>query len=153
MPLAEAQITFAADTLKALLDPLKSEGARLTLGPVLQGPLSKGEFQIFYGGSTSTPPGQLTFNTTYTQNRTIRYQANLLLKDLRDPDKAVILLEEAKTLVAGVRLFGIQKTEYEGALYPTRDSFRRLNDEAFWYYELQLECQIEDALPLPYNPS
>lgn len=150
MALTPQQLTAAQATLKAVLDPIKNEGARVTLSPVTQGPLSKGELQVFYSGSTTDTPATQTFNAGWRQQRTINYQVNLLLKDLREPEAAVPLLESIKGMLSGLLLFGEHpETPYMGGLYPVRDNFRRLNEEAFWYYEAGFACQIFEWLPEP----
>lgn len=150
--LTKAQIESAQAALKAALDPMKSEGARVTLSPVLLGPLSKGEFQIFHAGSRHQQPSQRSFNGPWIALRTVQFRGNLVLKDLRNPEAATPLLEEAKRLVTGLKLFGDQLfARYDGAIYPVNDSFTRLSDEAFWYYTLLLECEVEDTYPLPYT--
>ncbi|MBW4484887.1 MAG: Gp37 family protein [Tildeniella torsiva UHER 1998/13D] len=154
MALTADQIATAQAVLKDVLDPIKSQGARLTLSPVLQGPMSKGEFQVFYAGSTNTPPNRETFNSGLKQARTLRFICNLLLKDLRDPEAAVPILEQAKTLLTGLQLFGEQPyNTYDGALYPATDSFRQRNDEAFYFYSLEMRCEVQDYLPAPYLPT
>lgn len=154
MALTAEQIAAAQVALKAVLDPIKSEGARVTLSPVLQGPMSKGEFQVFYAGSTHTPPTRETFNSGLKQARTLRFSCNLLLKDLRSPEAAVPILEAAKALLTGLQLFGEQLySTYAGALYPVTDSFRQVNDQAFYFYSLEMRCEVQDYLPAPYLPT
>ena len=151
--LTAEQITDALDTLRAALDPVLDLGARVTVSPVMQGPTSKGELQLFVQGSRSQVPQQETFNQPYSQLRTIQFRVNLHLKDLRDPTAALIQLEQAKGLVVGLQLFGEQpRARYEGATYPVSDGFSRLDDEAFWFYSLLLECEFEDFLPSPTLP-
>lgn len=134
-----------------LLDALSDDGARLTLGPILQGPISKGEVQVFYLGSRNSAPDQLSFNNPWKQIRTIEFRANILLKNLRDQNAAVPLVELVKRQVTGCQLFGASDAiVYAGGLYPVSDRFTRLNDEAFWYYEMTLACQVEEFLPVPY---
>lgn len=153
MAFSPEQIAAAQAALADALDPLKSEGARVTLSPVLQGPLSKGEVNVFYAGSTYTAPTRPTFNQGEQQDRTIRFTANILLKDLRNPEAAVPLLESAKSLVTGLQLFGVQPyNAYTGALYPASDSFRRLDAEAFWFYALEMRCEVREYLAAPTLP-
>lgn len=155
MALTPEQLLAAQAAIRQVLNPIKVDGARVTLSPVLQGPLSKGELQVFYSGSTTTTPATQTFNAAYRQQRTISYQVNLLLKDLRQPEAAVPILEATKDLLSGLQLFGEHpEAAYMGGLYPVRDSFRRLNDESFWYYEAVFACQILEWLPEPavYSP-
>jgi len=150
MALSAAQLTAAQTAIELALNPVKAEGARVTLSPVLQGPWSKGELQVFYGGSTTAIPATQTFNAAWRQLRTISYQVNLLLKDLRQPEAAVPILESTKAMLSGLLLFGEHpEAAYMGGLYPVRDSFRRLNEEAFWYYEAVFACQIFEWLPEP----
>lgn len=151
MALTSEQLLAAQAAIKQVLNPIKVDGARLTLSPVLQGPLSKGELQVFYSGSTTATPATQTFNAAYRQLRTINYQVNLLLKDLRQPEAAVPLLELTKTLLGGLLLFGEHpEAAYMGGLYPVRDSFRKINDEAFWFYDATFACQIIEWLPEPF---
>lgn len=134
-----------------LLEALATDGARLTLGPVLQGPISKGEVQVFYLGSRNTVPGQLTYNNPWRQTRTIEFRANILLKNLRDQNAAVPLVELVKRQVSGCQLFGANDAiVYAGGLYPVSDRFVKLKEESFWFYELTLACQLEEFLPRPY---
>jgi hypothetical protein len=137
-----------------LEEAVKGEGARLTISPELRGPMSKGELQVFYAGSRNSTPAQVTFNSPWKQIRTVEFQVYLMLKDLREPNAAIPLLEAVKGLLTGAQVFGLNDTmTYGGGLYPVADRFRRLDDQAFWYYELTLACQIEDSLPLPYVPA
>lgn len=156
MTLSAAAIALAQTRLATLLDPVKSEGARLTLSPILRGPLSKGEVQMFYAGSTSTPPTVPRFNSAWEQVRTINWVVNITLKDLNQPEPALPLLETTKGLLTGAQLFGAFPTlPYEGGLYVVRDSFRRVaeKDQAIWYYQIDLACQIDEALPVPTVPT
>lgn len=155
MVLSPQQLAASQDVLRAALAPVKSDGARVTLSPVLQGPLSKGEVQVFYSGSTTVLPSRQTFNAAWRQLRVINYQVNILLKDLRQPEAAVPILESTKGLLGGLLLFGEHpEAAYGGALYPVRDSFRNLNQEAFWYYEAVFACQVFEWLiePVVYSP-
>jgi hypothetical protein len=152
--LSPEQIANAQAAIAVALDPLKSEGARVTLGPVLQGPLSKGEFQIFYAGSSYGIPRQETFNASFAQDRTVRFAATLLLKDLRNPDAAMPILEASKGLLTGLQIFGPQPSSlYAGALYPASDSFQELTEEAFYFYSLELRCEVREYLPEPIPPT
>ena len=151
MPLTADQLTAAKATLEETLDPLKSEGARVTLSPVMQGPLSKGEFQIFYEGSTYTAPDFETYNRSAAQIRTLRWRAFVELKDLRDPFKALPILEQAKTLLQGLQLFGPHpEAPYEGGLYTNADQFTQdRQDASRWIYQLNFQCAIKEYLPTP----
>lgn len=155
MPLTADQLTAAKATLEDLLNPLKSEGARVNLTPVLQGPYSKGEFQIYYEGGSGQPPTQLTFNAAYSQLYTRRFRAFVILKDMRDPWAALPILEQSKKLINGVQLFGIHpRADYEGALVVTADQFvQDRQDSSVWTYQFNAQCQIEEEAPLPYDPS
>lgn len=152
MALTAIQITGAIATLKAILDGLKDDGIRGTVSPVLFGPLSKGEFQIFYGGSSWTPPGNEGNNSLF-QQRTITFECRLLLKDLNDPNAAWPLLEECRDVLTGVQLFGGNIYDfYDGGLYPVSESFSQLQAEnSFWFYQLSLSCQVTDDLAEPYQ--
>lgn len=153
MPLTTDQLTTAKATLADRLDPLKSEGARVTLSPVMQGPLSKGEFQIFYEGSSYTQPNFETFNRAATQIRTLRWRCFVELKDLRDPFKALPILEQSKTLLQGLLLFGHHpEAPYEGAIYTNADQFTQdRQDASRWIYQLNLQCAIKEFLKEPYD--
>jgi len=155
MPLTADQLTAAKTTLEDLLNPLKSEGARVNLTPVLQGPYSKGEFQIYYEGGSGQPPTQLTFNAAYSQLYTRRFRAFVILKDMRDPWAALPILEQSKSLIEGVQLFGEQpRTDYEGGLHVTADQFvQDRQDSSVWTYQFNAQCQIEEAVRMPYEPS
>jgi len=155
MAFTAEQFTAALTRIRQLLEEaIHGHGARLTLSPVLAGPLSKGELQVFYAGSRNSTPDQLTFNNPWRQVRTVEFQVFLMLKDLRDPNQAIPLLEAVKALLTGAQVFGLNDAmTYSGGLYPVADRFRRLDDQAFWYYELTLACQIDEALPRPYLPA
>lgn len=155
MALTAQQFDDALARIRQLLEAaIHGDGARLTISPVLQGPLSKGEVQVFYLGSRNSSPVQITFNSPWKQIRTIEFRVNVLLKDLRDPNNAVPMVESVKALLSGAKVFGVNDLVlYDGGLYPVSDRFTRLNDEAFWYYELTLACQIDEALPVPYLPA
>lgn len=149
MALTADQLAAAKQTLEDLLNPLKSEGARVTLSPLL-GLVSKVEFQAFYEGSSYTTPEVQTFNGAFKQLRTLRYRCFVSLKDLRDPFAAQPILEQSKTLLVGVQLFGAHpQAAYEGALYATADQYSQIDKEGGWIYQQNLQCQIEEYLPMP----
>jgi hypothetical protein len=151
MPLTADQLTTAKATLADRLDPLKSEGARVTLSPIMQGPLSKGEFQIFYEGSGYSAPTLETYNRAYSQIRTLRWRAFIELKDLRDPWAALPILEQSKTLLQGLQLFGPHpEAPYEGGIYSNGDQFTQdRKDASRWIYQLNLQCAIIQFLAEP----
>lgn len=153
MALTEAQVKAALSLLQVSLNPLMSERARVTIGPVLVGPISRGEFQAFIGSSNYGPVNQSHINGAYRQIRTLNIQCVLQLSDLSDQAKAIPILEQAKELVVGIKPFGSHiEAPYQGALYPTGDSFTRLETKGggFTYlYAQSLACQIHETLPDP----
>lgn len=149
--LTAADFASSRQILSALLDPVKAEGARLTLSPVLQGPISKGEVQIYYAGSSPGAPLKTTFNSPFKQVRTIRHRVNLVLKNLSDPAAATDLLQGVRGLVSGSYLFGEQEDPalFQGATYPGEDTFTKLGDQGFYFYTLLIQTQVVEVLPMP----
>ena len=132
------------------LEPIRTEGiARVTASPVGQGPIGKGEVQVFYQGSRFNPP-QFEGVNRRIQQRTITCRVNLLLKDLRDEATALDLVEKAEGLLRGFQPLGPQEEAlYEGALYLVDDRFTQLNEEAFWLYTIEMAFQVIEVLSEP----
>ncbi|MGD1908165.1 MAG: hypothetical protein ACFB0C_19550 [Leptolyngbyaceae cyanobacterium] len=147
MALSVEQIKGASAALESRLQKVCKQGARLTLSPVLQGPLSKGEVQVFHEKDSYAPSAISDFNSGSRRDRTITWRINILLKNLNATEPAVPLMEYIKGQLEGWQPFGSQPWLVDDGIATVSDSgFRKLNDDNFWWYSIALEATISELI-------